>query len=70
MRVMCENLFVGLNVNRKYYVKQFKNIGVKNRFCLDRNDLETIVNKLPTSRYKSALIVERVKTVLEGSENV
>jgi hypothetical protein len=70
MKVMCDFFFKGLRVDTNYYIKQFKSIGVKNRFILDRDDLEKIATKLPTPRYKSALVVDRAKSILEGSVNV
>lgn len=70
MRVKCDSLFDGLRVDTNYYIRQFKKLGVQNRFFLDRDDLEKIVNQLPTKRYKSAMIVERAKSLLKGFENV
>lgn len=70
MKVKCDSLFEGLRVDSNYYIRQFKKLGVQNRFFLDRYDLEKIVNQLPTKRYKSAMIVERAKSVLKGLENV
>ena len=70
MKVMCDSFFVGLRVDSKYYLRQFKSLGIQNRFYFDSNDLQIIVNKLPTPRYKSVLVVERAKSFLKGLENV
>lgn len=69
MKVSCNFLFEGLRVNTKYYNGLFKKIGVKNRFFFDLEDLEKI-SKIPTTRYKTGLVVERAKNVLEDLKNV
>lgn len=66
---MCDSFFEGLRVNVNYYINKFKSIGIKNRFFFDRDDLEKI-SKISTTRYKSALVVERAKFLLKGFENV
>ncbi len=69
MRVFESEFFRGLNVDRSHYSKVFKKLGVKNRFIYDREDLETIRDKLPPSRYKSVLLIDRAFNLLENSND-
>jgi hypothetical protein len=70
MKVMCDSFFFGLGVDSRYYLRQFKRLGIQNRFYFDSNDLQIIVSDLPTPRYKSVLVVERAKSFLKGFEDV
>ena len=54
MQVSSKIFFKGLRVDFKHYVKVFNKIGVKSVFFY------------PVTRYKSAMVVNRAKSLLEG----
>lgn len=66
MQISFVAFFDGLSVNSNYYFKQFKRIGIENRFFLSSSDLRLIVSSLPATRYKSAMVVKRASEVLEA----
>lgn len=68
MQVSIKSFFDGLNVNSKYYIKQFQRIGVEGRFFLSDDDLMIIANHLPQNRYKASLIVKRAYDFLGASD--
>lgn len=67
MRISVIDFFDGLNVNSRYYLKKFKNIGVQSSFIFIDDDLERIRDHYPITRYRSAKVVERATQILEGS---
>lgn len=67
MRISVKSFFNDLNVNTRYYIKQFQRLGVNDRFFFSDSDLSLIKNELPQGRYKSAMVVERAKSLLEAS---
>lgn len=68
MSVSVKTFFQGLNVNTRYYIKQFESFGIQNRFFFSEDDLMIIVNNLPRTRYKSALVVKRAFDLLEAED--
>ena len=64
MEISFFAFFDGLSVDSRYYLKQFKRIGVVNRFFLSDSDLRLIISSLPVTRYKSAMVVKRAFDVL------
>lgn len=68
MQVSSKEFFKSLNVDFRYYSKVFSNIGVKSVFFYDLDDLKLIVNSFPITRYKSAIVVNRAKSLLEASK--
>ncbi|MCX6062089.1 MAG: hypothetical protein NT103_07575 [Campylobacterales bacterium] len=68
MQVSAKEFFKILNVDFRYYSKVFSNIGVKSVFFYDLDDLNLIVDTLPVTRYKSAIVVNRAKSYLEASK--
>lgn len=66
MYVSVKTFFQDLNVNTRYYIKQFESFGIQNRFFFSEDDLMIIVNNLPRTRYKSALVVKRASDLLEA----
>lgn len=66
MKVYSKIFFKDLNVNTRYFIKVFINHGVKSPFCFDYDDLIKISN-IPDSRYKSRMVIERAKSLLEVS---
>jgi hypothetical protein len=68
MQISAREFFRPLIVDFRYYSKVFSNIGVKSSFFYDDEDLNLIVSKLSVSRYKSALVVNRAKSLLGGVE--
>lgn len=67
MQVTSKVFFESLRVDIKYYTKVFKNLGVKSPFQFDSKDLEIISNNLPKKRFKSVLVSNRAKSLLEAS---
>lgn len=70
MRIYVNDFFDGLNVNRRYFIDQFKKIGVVSRFIYTMDDLMIIKNNLPILRFKSALVVERAVKLLDQYSHV
>lgn len=68
MQVSVKIFFEGLNVNTRYYIKQFQSLGVDGRFFFSEDDLILIANNLPQNRYKSSLIAKRAYFLLEASK--
>lgn len=66
MQVTSKKFFESLRVDTKYYIKVFISLGVKSRQVFDSNDLE-IISNLSTGRYKSDLVSNRAKSLLEAS---
>lgn len=66
MQVSAKEFFKCLSVDFRYYSKVFSNIGVKSVFFYDLDDLNLIVEALPVTRYKSAIVVNRAKSYLEA----
>lgn len=65
MRIFSSLFFQNLDVDARHYRKVFKQLGVKNSFVYDLEDLQLISN-LPPLRYKSVLVSERAKSFLEA----
>jgi cobalamin biosynthesis Co2+ chelatase CbiK len=59
MRIPANDFFNGLNVDQVHYLKRFKKIGVSSPFLFTADDLEIIIDRLPVSRYKAAMVVNR-----------
>ena len=68
MQVSSRVFFSCLKVDIKYYTKVFKRIGVKSSFFYDDEDLILIADALSFNSYKSAMIANRAKSLLEASK--
>jgi len=64
MCVSTQTFFNGLCVCPQHYHNRFREIGVKNRFFYDEDDLK-LIQQLPVQKYKTALVVNRARSLLE-----
>lgn len=67
MRISSHDFLNGLRIHPPYFFKAIKRIGVQSRYFFNEDDLLTIKNNLPMKTYKTALIVGRAASILEGS---
>lgn len=65
MRVFAIKFFSNLPVNKKHFIREFKLIGVKSSFLFDYDDLILISTKLTKNSYKTSLVIDRAKSILE-----
>lgn len=65
MQISSKDFFSSLSVDVRYYKKIFLSLGVKSTFFYDYDDLNIIVNNVRKDRYKSLLVLQRAKSLLE-----
>lgn len=68
MQISSKDFFSSLSVDVRYYKKIFLSLGVKSTFFYDYDDLNIIVNNVRKDRYKSLLVLQRAKSLLEESK--
>lgn len=67
IRITANDFFNDLNVDRIYFLKKFKQIGVNSSFIFLEDDLKLIRDYLPIVRYRSLKVAERANQILDGT---
>ncbi|MDP3119944.1 MAG: hypothetical protein Q8N01_05990 [Sulfuricurvum sp.] len=68
MLISSKDFFSSLSVDVRYYKKIFLSLGVKSTFFYDYDDLNIIINNVRRDRYKSLLVLQRAKNILDDLE--